>query len=343
MCFDLDSLPPIPVIARRRGLARGSRARGGRRQPLRRVRRHARRAGRDRASSSCPDVRGLYRFYEELALRFAERGYAAVAIDYFGRTAGVGKRDDDFPYTEHVAQTTPGGHPGRRRRRGRATSASDGADVGLHGRLLLRRPQLVARGGRRPRARRRGRLLRRRRASGTASPARRSSRGRDRGADPRAPGRRRPEHHRRAQRGLRRGALRRRRRARARRLRRRAAQLLRPHATRSTPRRRPTRGSACSSSSSSTLPERRREPTVWTGLRMSSAPPVLERLVLVRVDRWQRQLVDRRRLGQVLGVVGSGGVASGSVLLSGCLSCSFELVLLRGRAASTSSSRPAAA
>ena len=28
-----------------------------------------------------PDVRGLYRFYEELALRFAERGYAAVAFD----------------------------------------------------------------------------------------------------------------------------------------------------------------------------------------------------------------------------------------------------------------------
>ena len=57
-----------------------------------------------------PDVRGLYRFYEELALRMAERGYAAVAIDYFGRSAGVGKRDDEFPYMEHVAQTTPAGH-----------------------------------------------------------------------------------------------------------------------------------------------------------------------------------------------------------------------------------------
>ena len=43
-----------------------------------------------------PDVRGLYRFYEELALRFAERGYPAIAIDYFGRTAGVEKRDDEF-------------------------------------------------------------------------------------------------------------------------------------------------------------------------------------------------------------------------------------------------------
>jgi carboxymethylenebutenolidase len=53
-----------------------------------------------------PDVRGLYGFYEELALRFAERGYDAVAIDYFGRTAGTWTRDDEFPHREHVAQTT---------------------------------------------------------------------------------------------------------------------------------------------------------------------------------------------------------------------------------------------
>ena len=53
-----------------------------------------------------PDVRGLYRFYEELCLRLAERGYTALAIDYFGRTAGVGKRDDEFPFMDHVAQTT---------------------------------------------------------------------------------------------------------------------------------------------------------------------------------------------------------------------------------------------
>src|SRR5919204_1650247 len=56
-----------------------------------------------------PDVRGLYRFYEELALRFAERGIAAVAIDYFGRTAGVEKRGDEFEYMPHVEQTTPEG------------------------------------------------------------------------------------------------------------------------------------------------------------------------------------------------------------------------------------------
>ena len=53
-----------------------------------------------------PDVRGLYRFYEELALRFAERGHTAVAIDYFGRTAGVDKRGDDFEFMPHVEKTT---------------------------------------------------------------------------------------------------------------------------------------------------------------------------------------------------------------------------------------------
>jgi carboxymethylenebutenolidase len=56
-----------------------------------------------------PDVRGLYRFYEELALRFAERGCAAVAIDYFGRTAGSEKRGDEFEYMPHVERTTAHG------------------------------------------------------------------------------------------------------------------------------------------------------------------------------------------------------------------------------------------
>ena len=53
-----------------------------------------------------PDVRGLFPFYEELAMRFAERGYDAVVMDYFGRTAGVSKRDEQFEFREHIAQTT---------------------------------------------------------------------------------------------------------------------------------------------------------------------------------------------------------------------------------------------
>src|SRR6266511_3187283 len=49
-----------------------------------------------------PDVRGLHGFYKQLACRFAEAGMHSVAIDYFGRTAGVGSRDEDFPFREHV-------------------------------------------------------------------------------------------------------------------------------------------------------------------------------------------------------------------------------------------------
>src|SRR4051794_10558720 len=54
-----------------------------------------------------PDVRGLFRFYEQLAERFAAAGHPAIAIDYFGRTAGLGPRDEDFDYMPHVKQTTP--------------------------------------------------------------------------------------------------------------------------------------------------------------------------------------------------------------------------------------------
>jgi len=52
-----------------------------------------------------PDVRGLFPFYEELARGFAQQGISAVAIDYFGRTAGVGKRGEDFPFRDYVMQT----------------------------------------------------------------------------------------------------------------------------------------------------------------------------------------------------------------------------------------------
>jgi carboxymethylenebutenolidase len=108
MCFDLDSLPPVAVIA---GAAISHEDLELRASDGNRLAAFA--ALPDEPSSTgvviLPDVRGLYRFYEELALRFAERGIAAVAIDYFGRSAGVAKRDDDFPYMDHVAQVTPAG------------------------------------------------------------------------------------------------------------------------------------------------------------------------------------------------------------------------------------------
>src|SRR6266571_1482239 len=53
-----------------------------------------------------PDVRGLHHFYKELAQRFAEAGIDAVAIDYFGRTAGIGNRDEGFEFMPHVEKTT---------------------------------------------------------------------------------------------------------------------------------------------------------------------------------------------------------------------------------------------
>jgi carboxymethylenebutenolidase len=53
-----------------------------------------------------PDVRGLHAYYEELALRFAERGIDAIALDWFGRTAGLGRREEGFDYMPHVNATT---------------------------------------------------------------------------------------------------------------------------------------------------------------------------------------------------------------------------------------------
>jgi len=56
-----------------------------------------------------PDVRGLFGFYEDLACQFAAHGYPSIAIDYFGRTAGTAARSADFPFMEHIPQTTSAG------------------------------------------------------------------------------------------------------------------------------------------------------------------------------------------------------------------------------------------
>jgi carboxymethylenebutenolidase len=108
MCFELDSEPPIPAIS---GAAVSHddlvlEAADGNRFG-------AFLATPDESSEVgiviLPDVRGLYRFYEELALRFAERGFPALAFDYFGRTAGIAKRENDWDYMAEVQQTTPEG------------------------------------------------------------------------------------------------------------------------------------------------------------------------------------------------------------------------------------------
>jgi carboxymethylenebutenolidase len=108
VCFDLDSAPPIPVVA---GAAIShddevlQATDGNEFAAFVAMPDEAVRTG----VVIYPDVRGLYRFYEELALRFAERDIAAVAFDYFGRTAGTEKRDDEFEYMPHVGQTTDNG------------------------------------------------------------------------------------------------------------------------------------------------------------------------------------------------------------------------------------------
>ena len=39
-------------------------------------------------------------------MRFAEAGIDAIAIDYFGRSAGIGDRGEGFEFAPHVAATT---------------------------------------------------------------------------------------------------------------------------------------------------------------------------------------------------------------------------------------------
>jgi carboxymethylenebutenolidase len=105
MCFDLDSRPPIAEIA---GGALDTTE-----MTLEAADGNRFRAFRARATTASgagivilPDVRGLHPFYEELALRFAENGIDALAIDFFGRTAGVGERGDGFEHMPHVEQVT---------------------------------------------------------------------------------------------------------------------------------------------------------------------------------------------------------------------------------------------
>ena len=55
-----------------------------------------------------PDIRGLHAFYTDLALCFALAGVDTVAVDPYGRTAGLTARDDEFDYQPHAAKLTPG-------------------------------------------------------------------------------------------------------------------------------------------------------------------------------------------------------------------------------------------
>src|SRR2546430_8002466 len=107
MCFGDDARPPAPPVlgpvAERGALvlesADGTRFDAYRAHPV---------SPSNRAIVILPDVRGLHDFYRELAVRWAEAGLHAVAIDYFGRTAGLGPRDADFPFREYAAKVDYG-------------------------------------------------------------------------------------------------------------------------------------------------------------------------------------------------------------------------------------------
>jgi carboxymethylenebutenolidase len=104
MCFDLDSRPPIAPIAGG-ALDSGSvvltSEDGTEFDAYRAVAAEPTGAG----ILILPDVRGLHAYYEELALRYAEHGVDALAIDYFARTAGRGSRGAGFDYSSHVPLT----------------------------------------------------------------------------------------------------------------------------------------------------------------------------------------------------------------------------------------------
>ncbi|HEV8311149.1 MAG TPA: dienelactone hydrolase family protein [Methylomirabilota bacterium] len=106
MCFDLDARPPIPPIA---GGATDARELLLTSADGTRFAAYAARAAQSRGAGMIvlPDVRGLHPYYKELALRFAEHGVDAVAVDYFGRTAGQDDRGEGFDFMTHVPQTTP--------------------------------------------------------------------------------------------------------------------------------------------------------------------------------------------------------------------------------------------
>jgi carboxymethylenebutenolidase len=108
MCHSDASRPPLPPI-------RGAATDDG---PLElhaadgnRLQAYAARAQEPSGSGMVvmPDVRGLHQFYKDLAVRFAEAGFQAVAIDYFGRTADTDDRQEGFDWMTHVKQLKPEG------------------------------------------------------------------------------------------------------------------------------------------------------------------------------------------------------------------------------------------
>ena len=106
MCYDLDARPPLPPITGGAGDAQAITLTSADGTPFAAYSARAERRGGP-GIVVLPDVRGLHPFFEELALRFAEAGVHATAVDYFARTAEASHRGEGFDYQAHVAQTRP--------------------------------------------------------------------------------------------------------------------------------------------------------------------------------------------------------------------------------------------
>src|SRR5437763_3547172 len=109
MCYETTARPPLPPIAGGAGAVTATR-------DLELTSEDGTRFAAFSATTAAPgapgmvilpDVRGLHGFYKDLAVRFAEAGIHATAFDYFGRTSGLGPREDDFEWMPHVQQTKP--------------------------------------------------------------------------------------------------------------------------------------------------------------------------------------------------------------------------------------------
>jgi carboxymethylenebutenolidase len=104
MCFSYDAQPPeLPIHLRLTPIAGGARAERTTLTSEDGTEFSVAVAGSPEGDGHAavvilPDVRGLYPFYERLAERFADAGHHAIVVDYFGRTAGLGPRDDEFDF-----------------------------------------------------------------------------------------------------------------------------------------------------------------------------------------------------------------------------------------------------
>ena len=105
MCYSDDARPPLPPIG---GAASDQADLTLTTADNNRFMAYAARAAKPdgRGMVILPDVRGLFPFYKELTIRFAEAGFEAVALDYFGRTATDSDRGAAFDWQQHTPLTT---------------------------------------------------------------------------------------------------------------------------------------------------------------------------------------------------------------------------------------------